>query len=287
MPNTAPPEDKWVKVNSLNLHYLDWGGAARNVLLLLHGQGSNAHSFDHIAPSFRDDYRVLALDQRGHGDSDHTRDGYAVTAFASDIARCAEALGIIPFDLVGASLGARNAIPLAGEHAGYLKHFVCVDYGPEMDTEAARAQISRQGAPRRGWRSIEEYVLERVQDSPRVQESLIRAQAPHNLRLNYAGRYVAKSDPELFWINGGFGVREVPALWEQWARIQCPVLEIKGALSNYLSPAILERMRQLQPTMELVEAPNSGHGVTSENPDFLIRQVQRFLKRESPVATLR
>lgn len=284
---TAPPEDKFIKINGLNIHYVDWGGNSPRPLLFVHGQGSNGHAFDHIAPSFRDEYRVLAIDQRGHGDSDHTQEGYAVKLFAQELAGFAEALGIVHFALVGTSLGARNGIPLAGEHPDYLTHFVCVDYGPEMDTNAARAQISRQGSQRVGWRTLDEYVQEQVQASPRVDEALIRQQAHQSLRLNYANRYVLKRDPELFWINGSFGVQEVPYLWEQWAKIRCPILELKGALSNYLSPAILERMRQLQPTMELVEVPNSGHPVSAENPTFMVQEVQRFLKKESPVLSRR
>lgn len=289
MVTTAPAADKFVTINGLNIHYVDWGGSAKKTLLFVHGQGGNAHAFDHIAPAFRDEYRVLAIDERGHGDSDHTWEGYGVRQFADELKGFADALGITPFALVGTSLGARNGIPLAGEHPAYLTHFVCVDYGPEMDTDAARSQMSRQGgqASRMGWRSIDEYVQEQVQASERPHEALIRHQATYSLRLNYAGRYVLKRDPELFWINGGFGLKEVPYLWECWGKIQCPVLEIKGSLSNYLSPKILERMKLLQPAMELVEAPNSGHGVSNENPDFMIGEIQRFLKKESPVPSLR
>ena len=102
MSNTAAATDNFVKVNGINIHYRDWGGDSPRNLLLAHGQ------------------------------SDHTRDGYAVTAFGADLAEFAVAIGIVPFDLVGASLGGRNGISYAGGHSDQLKHFVTLDYGPEM-----------------------------------------------------------------------------------------------------------------------------------------------------------
>ncbi len=271
------PADHFVDVNGLKLHYLDWGGDSPRNLLLVHGQGGNAHNWDFIARELRDEFRIIALDQRGHGDSSHTRDGYAVTAFAADLAAFADAVGIVPYDYVGASLGARNAIAYAGEHIAHLKHLVCLDYGPEMSTASAKKQIGGMNRRPLGWRSIDEYVEQSRQANPRPSVEYHRNSAEHGLRLNYAGKYVAKHDPDMFWINGGFGAREVPLLWERWAQIRCPILEIKGAHSDFLSPEIVERMRSLQPSMRFVEAPESGHPVAADNPDFLLAELRSFL----------
>ena len=105
-------------------------------------RGGNAHNWDYIARSLRDEFRVVAIDQRGHGDSDHTWDGYGVQVFAIDLAEFVEKVGLAPCDYVGASLGARNGIAYAGDHSEHLKHFVCLDYGPEMSVASARNQIS-------------------------------------------------------------------------------------------------------------------------------------------------
>ena len=57
------PEDKWVRVNGLNLHYLDWGGdATKRPLILMHGIGGHAHMFDGLAPHFTDQWHVVAMD---------------------------------------------------------------------------------------------------------------------------------------------------------------------------------------------------------------------------------
>lgn len=275
--NSAAPADRFVEVNGLTLHYLDWGGDSRRVLLLAHGQGGNAHNWDFVARELAGEFRVIALDQRGHGDSSHTREGYAATAFAADAAAFADALGIAPYDYVGASLGARNGIAYAGEWTGHLKHLVCLDYGPEMSVASAKKQIGGMNRRPLGWRSINEHVAQSMQANPRPSAEYYRNSAEHGLRLNYAGKYVAKHDPDMFWINGGFGAREVPMLWERWANIRCPILEIKGADSDFLSPEIVERMRAAQPTLQFVEAPDSGHPVAADNPEFLLAELRRFL----------
>ena len=80
------PEDKYVTVGGLRLHYLDWGGDAETPMVCLHGRAQNAHSWDFTALAFGDRYRVLSLDQRGHGDSDWAATGdYDHEAFYRDI----------------------------------------------------------------------------------------------------------------------------------------------------------------------------------------------------------
>ena len=277
MTSEISPTDHFVTVNGLNMHYLDWGGDSTRTLLLAHGQGGNAHNWDYVARELHNEFRVIAVDMRGHGDTDHTREGYAVTAFASDLAAFAEAVGIVPYDFCGASLGARNGISYVGDHPGHLKHFVCMDYGPEMSVESARKQIGGMNRRPLGWRSIDEYVDYASGLNPRASRDYLRNSAQHGLRLNWAGKYVLKQDPDMFWLNGGLGVREVPHLWEQWAKITCPILELKGAHSGFLSPEILSRMKELQPTMQLVEVPDSGHPIGADNPDFLIKELRQFL----------
>lgn len=274
--NNSPSEHN-IQVNGLNIHYVDWGGDSTRNLLLAHGQGGNARNWDHVARKLRNEFRVIALDQRGHGDSDHTLEGYGVADFGADLAAFAEAIGIVPFDLVGASLGARNGIAYAGDHTNHLKHFICLDYGPEMSTVSAQKQIGGMNRRLLGWRSIDEYVELGMQQNPRSSEDYLRNSATHGLRLNYAGKYVTKTDPDMFWINGSFGAKEVPYLWDQWTKIACPILELKGAESDFLSPEIVAKMQESQPSMRFMEVPDSGHPIASDNPAFLINELRSFL----------
>src|SRR6266498_1681214 len=83
---TPASTDRFVTVNGLRLHYLEWGAATRPSMILLHGIARHAHTFDHIASDFARDYHVLAVDMRGHGDSDWSPEGaYLVEDYVKDI----------------------------------------------------------------------------------------------------------------------------------------------------------------------------------------------------------
>jgi len=92
-----------VRVNGINLHYLDWGGNGET-LLFLAGLGCNAHIFDHLAPRFTDQFHVLALTRRGHGESDHPETGYDVDTLTDDIHCFLDALEIEKVILAGHSM---------------------------------------------------------------------------------------------------------------------------------------------------------------------------------------
>src|SRR5687767_10099485 len=64
------PADRFVTVNGLRIHYVDWGNETRPPLIMVHGLDRVARTFDHVATHFRSRYHVLAVDMRGHGDSD-------------------------------------------------------------------------------------------------------------------------------------------------------------------------------------------------------------------------
>src|SRR6185436_17701814 len=79
-----PHKSVFVRVNGINLHYLDWGGEGETVIFLT-GMGCSAHLFDRIAPRFTDNFRVLALTRRGQGESDYPETGYDLDTLVDDI----------------------------------------------------------------------------------------------------------------------------------------------------------------------------------------------------------
>lgn len=101
--DSSPHKSDFVQVNGINLHYLDWGGNG-DVLLFLAGMGCNAHIFDDLAPRFADQFHVMALTRRGHGESDHPETGYDVDTLIEDIRQFLDALGIKKVILVGHSM---------------------------------------------------------------------------------------------------------------------------------------------------------------------------------------
>ena len=125
-------EDKEIVVGAMRLHYLDWGGKGKQPMLLLHGGSQSAHSWDEFSRAMRGDYHVVALNQRGHGDSSWSKTGiYTVGAHMRDIGGFVNALGLRDMVLVGLSMGGRNAATYAALHPEKIARLVIVDIGPE------------------------------------------------------------------------------------------------------------------------------------------------------------
>jgi pimeloyl-ACP methyl ester carboxylesterase len=133
------PNDRFIDVNGLRLHYLDWGTpkAGAQPMLLLHGYTGHAHTWGFFAPAMKGSYHVIALDQRGHGDSAWAQDGYSHERMVSDIEGFAAALGLERLVLIGLSMGGLNAMGYMGRGALRVDKLVIVDIGPEIMAEGA------------------------------------------------------------------------------------------------------------------------------------------------------
>ena len=109
--------DKYANVNGLRLHYLDWGSPEKPAMILLHGIARHAHTFDHLAPHFARNFHVLAIDMRGHGDSDWDPEGdYLVEDHVKDLEDLVAQLRLQRITLIGNSTGGRVAQVFAGLH---------------------------------------------------------------------------------------------------------------------------------------------------------------------------
>jgi pimeloyl-ACP methyl ester carboxylesterase len=127
------PSDHHVQANGMRLHYLDWGNTHLPPMVLLHGGAQSAHSWDFFALALRDHFHVVAVDQRGHGDSDWSEAGdYDAPFHVADLAHFTDLLGIDRFVLVGLSMGGRNAYSFAAHHPQRVERLVIVDVGPDV-----------------------------------------------------------------------------------------------------------------------------------------------------------
>jgi esterase len=112
------PAEHDVVVGGLRLHYLDWGSARKPPLLFLHGGCLTSHTWDLVCLALRKEFRCLALDLRGHGDSEWSPTvDYGPDAHVRDIRGLIEQLDLDRPVLIGQSLGGLNAMSYAAQAA--------------------------------------------------------------------------------------------------------------------------------------------------------------------------
>ena len=261
----ALPLDREVMVNGLRIHYLDWGGSGKQPLLLLHGIARVAHTFDHLAPHFRENYHVIAVDLRGHGDSGWDAKGaYLVEDYVGDVSGLAAQLGLRNIVLWGNSTGGRVAQVFAGLHPGLVSAVIVEDVGPERPASISDRVTLRVAREERGWASAEELLAQVKAEYPRTDDALLRNFVRHGSKQRADGRIVWKRDPA---ITKGFVPTE---LWASVRRIECPIIYVLGGASTIVPVETQEQLRRVLPKAEIVTLPGLGHYPSEENPvDFL------------------
>lgn len=272
----SQPADRFVTVAGLRVHYLEWGQADRPALIMLHGIGRDAHSFDHIAPRFTKDYRVIALDLRGHGDSAWHPDGaYLVEDLVKDLEGLVDQLKLRRVVLLGNSTGGRVVQQYAGMHPDRVRALVVEDVGPERPQDIAAGFARRVQQEANGWSSEAELMAFLKAQSPTVSDDLIRAHARSATKRRKDGRLVWKRDPNLV---KGFVPTE---LWPVVRQIRSPALYVLGGKSTIVSATTQQQLKATIPDCEIVVMPGLGHYPHLEAPDRYVDLVADFLARRA------
>ena len=270
----ASARDGTTLLGDLRFHFLDWGTSGRPPVLLLHGGAQTAHSWDEVAPELAADHHAVALDQRGHGDSERAPGGvYRRADFVSDVRGFLDDRGWSAATLIALSMGGLNAIALAASHPDRVRGLVVVDVAPTVEP-AGRDAIARQ-LTRRDFDSFEEAVTAAHAFNPRRTLENIRERLRHALRQTSDGRWTYKFDPAVF----GAADLELEALWEEVRRIRAPTLLVRGAESPILAAETAERFRRELPGCAVAEVSGAGHSVMGDNPIGFVAAVRPFLAR--------
>lgn len=269
-------QDLTIALNGLRFHYRDWGNSSAPPLVLLHGLSSHARSWDTLARALRNRYRVLALDQRGHGESDWT-DEYSAERRVEDLEAFVQAMGLAPFNLLGLSMGGICAYGYAARHPETLDRLVIVDIAPTLETGGIN-RIFGSAEAKSVFDDPEEALAQARTLNPRADEQEQRHRTLSNLKKTADGRWTWRYDPANFTQNRSRASQPDPeTTWVSLRNITCPTLVIRGALSDLLSPAAAERMAATIPDCRLVEVPDAGHSVPLENPKGFVAAVRTFL----------
>ncbi|MEZ5652487.1 MAG: alpha/beta hydrolase [Burkholderiaceae bacterium] len=283
MSTFEPPisREATTEVNGLRLHHIEWGPLDAPVLVALHGLRSYAQTFAGVAGALGDRWRVIALDQRGRGESDwDPQRRYETMTYATDVAGWVAALGLRRFHLLGHSMGGANAIVYAAQAPDKVASLVLEDMGPGASAGSAggariRAELARTPTSfatwdeaARFWRSIR----------PGVTEAAIASRVRHSLHETSPGHIVWRHDQE-----GIAAARLAIAptdLWPHLLAVRCPVLLLRGADSDFVTAEIATQMQARVPTLERCDIAGAGHYVHDDAPAAFHEALAAFLTRQ-------
>jgi len=278
LPEVVLPDARHLLLRSMRFHYLDWGTPGLPPAVFLHGGGLNAHTWDLVCLALRRERHCVALDQRGHGDSEWSPEmDYSIESQAGDLGAFVDALGLDRFVLVGMSLGGANALAWAGQHSRRLAGLVLVDVGPETRAEGVRkiAAFTSESTP---LDSVDHFVERALAFNPRRNRELLRRSLLHNLRRMPDGRFMWKYDQRHRGkVDPDAQARRRELLWSAVDTVECPTLVVRGAQSDVFHDEDAERLSTRLRQGRWVRIEGAGHTVQGDNPAELLVALRAFL----------
>ena len=274
----------------LRLNYVDWGNADKPPLLLIHGGRDHCRSWDWVAQELREDWHVIAMDHRGHGDSEWVSDGqYQASDMVYDVAHLIHQLDLAPLHIVSHSLGGNISLRFAGMFPEQVKKNVAIEgLGPSPDRLAemektpypqrARKFIEdkRKAAGRlpRRYASIEDALARMIEENSYLTKEQARHLTIHGVNRNEDGTFSWKFDPHLnVWPFEGTSEAHMEALW---GAITAPTLLLYGADSWASNPAKDGRVKHFN-NAEVIEFENAGHWLHHDQFDRFMATLKDFL----------
>jgi pimeloyl-ACP methyl ester carboxylesterase len=278
LPELALPDEHHILLRRMRFHYLDWGTRGLPPVVFLHGGGLNAHTWDLVCAVLRIEHHCVALDQRGHGESEWSPQmDYSTESHVGDLEAFIDMLGLERFVLVGMSLGGANALAWAGQHSRRLAGLVLVDVGPEVRADGIRkiAAFTSEATP---LQSVDEFVERALAFNPRRNRELLRRSLLHNLRRMPDGRFMWKYDQRHRGkVDPDAVARRRTLLWSAVDAVECPTLVVRGAQSDVFHDEDAERLAARFQHGRWVRVEGAGHTVQGDNPAALLVSLRAFL----------
>lgn len=267
------PASRTVDLGGLNFHYTDWGGGGPP-LVMLHGLSGHARTWDHTAAALSGRYRVLALDQRGHGDTSWASQ-YGFAPMAGDLLAFLDALDLREIALMGLSMGGIVAFVFAAAYPERVSRLVVLDIGPEIAPTGAR-NVANALAAKDIFSSEDEAVAQARAGNPRPTDEALRHRVAHNLRPLQDGTLTFKYDKALRRPAAIFD-HTADELWAAWRGVSCSLLLVRGEDSDVLAFETAQRMLAENSNASLASIPDCGHSITLDSPQGLLDVVSPWL----------
>ena len=276
------PQENFITINDLKLHYLEWGNQNQEKVILLHGYNNCAATWIPLARKLACYRHAFALDLRGHGDSQWTDFKlYTNEYFVSDLTAFIEALSIKQLSIIGHSMGGIVALSYAAAHPEKVDRLVIEDIGPQMSKRAGPRQAKMAAVKKEVYHSLEEAVKYLEAADPLAQRELLLWEAAYLTRQLPGNGFTWKQHQM-------FGDSSQPRLarplpdrtekrWQTVRRVSCPTLILKGEESDILDDEVAQAMVAVMPRAKLVTIEGAGHYVHRDNPEHFEKKVLRFL----------
>jgi pimeloyl-ACP methyl ester carboxylesterase len=260
----------------LNINCVDFGGEGRPPLLFLHGGSAFGQWWQFVAPSLTSKFHALAMDLRGHGESEWSAKGeYGIEHHAADLAALVEGWHLGSPVLVGHSRGGLVSTKYAAGHPGKVRALVIVDSPAYINEAALRAfsESVKNWQPRR-YATLEEAsaAFKLLPRETNATPQMMREVARFAYRKEEDGAWVLKIDPRC-------RARDPFNAFDYLGLIQCPTLIVKAELSPLLSREQATQMAAAVPRGSMTEVAGAYHHAMLDNPAAMVRVLCEFLDR--------
>ena len=280
------PNDCFVSVRGNSLHYRDWGGSGQTVMLV-HGLASNCRIWDLVAPILSQQFRVVALDQRGHGQSFKPDEGYDFATVVSDLDGVIDALGLTHPIIVGHSWGGDVALEYDIAYPGKARGLCFVDGGaieisgrPDWTLDDAKREMAPPlwtGVTIEAFRSrLRSRSI--AMDNPLIEEIVLA-----NFNVQEDGTIASRLSRENH-------LRIIEALWdhrpsELYPNVRCPVLLMPARQKGNDSPQArrfrreesIARAESLLTRGKTVWMEDSIHDVPIQRPELVASTIANHI----------
>lgn len=264
-----------VDVNGVNIAYAEVG-ESDDTVFLFHGVTANHRVWAPIQAALAERYRVIAVDQRGHGNSDKPVGQYTAEHYSDDVRGLVERLGGTGRNvLVGHSLGSRNSIVAAARYPELVSGVVAIDFTPFIEDRVFDSLEARVGGGDQRFSSldeVEQYLQRRYVNIP---VEALRRRAEYGYQ-EVDGGYIPLADPAAM-------LQTVQGLRSDFSGyyrdLKVPAVIVRGAESVLVTEQAFEKSRKIRPDLEYVVTARADHYVPEEEPQAVTELVTSFIER--------
>lgn len=274
-----------VHSNGLRLLCRQWGRIDAPPIVLLHGLRGFSGTWRTLAAALAKQYRLIALDQRGRGDSDWDPDcNYYTDAYLADLEAVVDRFGLQRFVLVGHSMGGTTSYVYACRHPDRLAALVIEDIAPgaSIAGPGARrivAEMSTMPETFESWAQARAYWRTH---RPSLTEDAIEQRVAESLRATPDGRIGWRYDARgISHTRVNPDSSRVIDLWPVVLKLVVPTLIIRGERSDFCPAATVAEMCSRNACISSVTVPNASHYVHDDAPALFAQHVTDFLRHNA------